>query len=95
MPILRLDKFFSSQDILSRKEIKPYIKRGQIKINDTVAKTPDQKVNTDIDVIYLSLKKIPYKPFIYIMMNKPMGVVSSTNDKINKPASPMDIDVKP
>ena len=84
MPILRLDKFFSSQEILSRKEIKPHIKRGRIKINDEVAKSAEQKVNTHTDIIYFDLKRVPYKPFIYIMLNKPMGVVSSTNDKISQ-----------
>ncbi len=84
MPIMRLDKFFSSQEILSRKEIKPLVKNGSIKINNTIAMSSDQKVNTDTDKVYLYSKEILYKPFVYIMLNKPQGVVSATDDKINK-----------
>lgn len=84
MPIMRLDRFFSSQEILSRKQVKPLIKSGAIKVNDTFAQSCEQKINTDTDSIFLSGKQVPYKPFVYIMLNKPEGVVSSTNDKLNK-----------
>lgn len=84
MPIMRLDKFFSSQEILSRKEIKPLIKSGSIKINEKKANNSDQKIDTDRDIIYLHGEKIEYKPYLYIMLNKPQGVVCSTDDKINK-----------
>lgn len=84
MPIMRLDKFFSCQEILSRKEIKPMIKKGCIKVNDKVATSSDDKVDTDKDSVYLYGKLIEYKPYIYIMLNKPQGVVSATDDKINK-----------
>lgn len=84
MPIMRLDKFFSSQEILSRKEIKPLIKSGSIKINQKKANNADQKIDTNKDIIYLHDKIIEYKPYIYIMLNKPQGVVCSTDDKINK-----------
>lgn len=84
MPNIRLDRFFSSQEILSRKEIKPCIKHGRIKINDVIAVQVDQKLNTETDIVYLDNKQIPYKPYIYIMLNKPSGVVSATNDKHNQ-----------
>lgn len=80
---MRLDKFFSSQEIISRKDIKSYIKKGNIKVNNEKVATQSVQINTDIDVITLFEDVIPYKPFIYIMLNKPTGVVSATNDKIN------------
>lgn len=84
MPIIRLDRFFSSQEILSRKEIKSAIKKGSIKVNDSFAAASDQKIDTDIDIVYLHDNPIEYKPYVYIMLNKPEGVVSATDDKINK-----------
>lgn len=84
MPIMRLDKFFSCQEILTRKEIKPLIKKGCIKINDKVATSSDDKVDTKSDAVFLYGKLVEYKPYIYIMLNKPQGVVSATDDKINK-----------
>lgn len=84
MPQMRLDKFFSSQELLSRKEIKPYIKKGLIKVNGSPAKSPDQRIDAGSDVITLNGETIEYKPYIYIMLNKPQGVVSATDDKINR-----------
>lgn len=84
MPQMRLDKFFSSQEILSRKEIKPYIKKGLIKINGEPAKSPEQKIDTEADKVTLNGALIAYKPFVYIMLNKPQGVVSATDDRINR-----------
>lgn len=84
MAIMRLDKFFSSQEILSRKDIKTAIRHGAVAINGIPAKNVDIKVNTDSDIVSLNGKEIKYKPFVYIMLNKPKGVVSATDDKINK-----------
>lgn len=80
---MRLDKFFSSQEIISRKDIKSYIKKGSVKVNNEKVPSQSIQINTDTDVITLFDKIVPYKPFIYIMLNKPIGVVSATNDKIN------------
>ncbi|MEG2813655.1 MAG: pseudouridine synthase [Oscillospiraceae bacterium] len=84
MPLMRLDKFFASQEILTRKEIRPLLKKGNIKINGVLAKAPDQKIDTENDVIMLFNQIISYQPYVYLMLNKPQGYVSSTNDKINK-----------
>lgn len=84
MPIMRLDKFFSSQEILSRKEVKIELKAGNIKVNDSVPNSTECKIDTEKDHIYYKGKEIRYKPYVYIMLNKPQGVVSSTDDKINK-----------
>lgn len=84
MPIIRLDRFFSTQEILSRKDTKVFVKTGRIRVNDAPATACDQHINTDVDSIYLDMKLVEYKPLVYIMLNKPQGVVSSTNDKLNK-----------
>ncbi|WMJ23615.1 pseudouridine synthase [Paludicola sp. MB14-C6] len=84
MPTMRLDKFFSSQEILSRKEVKAEVKKGTIKVNDTIPSSPEYKMDTDKDIVTYKGKEIPYKPYVYIMLNKPQGVVSATDDKINK-----------
>lgn len=83
MPLIRLDKFFSSQEIISRKDIKSYIKKGHIKVNNEKVSSQSMQINTDNDIITLFDDVIPFKPFLYIMLNKPIGVVSATNDKLN------------
>lgn len=84
MPKMRIDRFFSIQEIISRKGIRDVLKKGGIKINDKVIKNADHQVDTDVDKVFLHDEEIFYKPLLYIMMNKPKGVVSSTDDKINK-----------
>lgn len=84
MPVLRLDKFFSQQEILSRQEVRTAVRLGGIKINGKTAVAPDQKVNTEKDEIVYNNEKIDFKEHIYLMLNKPKGVVSATDDKINK-----------
>lgn len=84
MPKMRIDRFFSMQELISRKSIKAVIKGGGIRINDRVVKSPSEQVDTDSDTVFLRDEAVEFKPFIYIMLNKPKGVVSSTDDKLNK-----------
>lgn len=84
MSIMRLDKFFSSQELFSRKDIKLFVKKGNIKINNSVAKSHEEKIDTNKDIIYLNNKKVNYKPYVYIMLNKPKGIVSASNSKSHK-----------
>lgn len=84
MPKMRIDRFFSMQEIISRSEIKAVLKNGAVKINDNIAKAPDEQVNTDNDTVFLYGKEVVFKPFVYIMLNKPLNVVSATTDKTHK-----------
>ena len=77
---MRLDKFFSSQKILSRKECDLYLKKGLISVNGETIRKGDFKIDPEKDEISLEGKPISYNKFIYIVMNKPEGVVSATED---------------
>lgn len=83
MPVMRLDRFFSSQDLLTRKEVKPLVKSGAIQVNRVPASSPEQRIDTDQDRIFLNGNEIPYEPYLYLMLNKPQGVVSATEDTRN------------
>ena len=76
----RLDRLISSQTGLSRKDVKGLIKRGAIVVDGVVARFPDIKVDPVSQTVLLDGKGICYKPFLYIMLNKPLGVVCSTED---------------
>lgn len=84
MSIIRLDKFLTSQNISSRKNVKDLVKKGLIKVNDYIVKKSDVKVDTEKDKVYFNDEFIEYSEYIYIMLNKPKGVVSATDDKKNK-----------
>lgn len=82
--MMRLDKFLTELGIGSRKEVKEIVKKGHIKINSTVAKNSDTKIDENNDKIYLDDNLLVYEKFVYIMLNKPAGVVSATFDNKNK-----------
>lgn len=81
---LRIDKMLSNIGVGSRKEIKQYAKNGLIKINDVVVKDSSKIIDTDKDVIKYNGETMKYVQNIYIMMNKPQGVVSATEDNYDK-----------
>ncbi len=80
----RLDKILSNMGYGSRKDVKKIIKEGRIKVNEEIVKENDLKINPYKDVINLDGERIFYRKYIYLMMNKPKGVVSSTDDPVNR-----------
>ncbi len=64
----------------SRKEVKQLLKSGAVKINDIVIKDSKVHVDPEKDNVSLHGERIEYKKFLYLMMNKPPGVISATED---------------
>ncbi len=78
---MRLDKFLSNSGKGSRKEIKQILKEGTVTVNGTVIKDAAYKVDEINDKILIENLPIIYKPFVYLMLNKPSGYVSAVYDK--------------
>jgi 16S rRNA pseudouridine516 synthase len=81
---MRLDKFLAECNIGSRSQVKQYIKKGMVKINGVVAKSPDEKVEPGIDEISFNNKTIFYEKYRYFLLNKPAGYVSATRDNLHQ-----------
>lgn len=79
----RLDKIISSQGLVSRSEVKQLVKRGEVTVNGVVIKDASLKFSYD-DVIVVQGQRLFQTRYTYIMLNKPKGVVSSTDDKRDK-----------
>lgn len=77
---MRLDKFLCDNNIGSRSQVKEYIKKGQVTVNDQIIKKPETKVNEETDTVVCQGQPIHYRKYVYYMLNKPEGVVSATND---------------
>ena len=77
----RLDKLISSQTGYSRKEVKDLVKQKRITINGDIALKSDVKVDVLVDKIFVDGEEISFKKFVYLMLNKPKGYVSATEDK--------------
>ena len=76
----RIDKILSNRGYGTRKEVKELISGGLVEIDGIVVKDPGQQVMADSQEIKVGGRKLLYKDFIYIMMNKPQGVISATED---------------
>ena len=79
----RLDKILSTQLNISRTDAKQMIKKGRVSVNGIPAKSGDVKV-ADADIVAVDGNKISYSRFVYIMMNKPKGVISASEGKGEK-----------
>lgn len=80
----RLDKIIASQGKYSRSEVKRLVKSGAVTVNGIAAKASDMKCDAEMDDIAVSGQSIGYKKHLYIMLNKPKGVISATEDTSQK-----------
>ncbi len=76
----RIDKILASCGYGSRKDVKKLIKSGQVSINGVIINDAGTLVNPSLDEIIVAGECIFYEDNVYIMMNKPQDVVSSTYD---------------
>jgi len=84
MSIIRLDKYVADSSSLTRKESAKAIKGGNVTVNGNNVNDISYKINTDSDKVTLFNKPLIYKENYYIMMNKPQGYLSVTEDKKDK-----------
>ena len=78
--LIRLDKYISDAAQVSRQDAKKYLSKGSVAVDGKVVKKGDVKVS-DENSVTLNGKRLTYRQFVYIMLNKPKGVVSATEDK--------------
>ena len=76
----RLDKVLSNFGFGSRKEIKSAVKAGLVTIDGIIAKDSAAYVDPDENLIEMNGERLFYRKYIYLMMNKPDGVISATED---------------
>lgn len=77
----RLDKAIAMQGSLSRSEVKTLIRKGAVTVNGQVVKSADFGVDFDSDTVAVQGKELSLRTHIYLMLNKPKGVVSASEDK--------------
>ena len=81
---LRLDKFLSNMGKATRSECSRLVRQGKVLVNGIPAKKSDLQINPDSDTVTLNGIDVRYKEFTYIMLNKPEGYVSATDDENEK-----------
>ncbi|WP_018133325.1 pseudouridine synthase [Effusibacillus pohliae] len=80
----RLDKMLAHIGIGTRKEIKKLVKEKRVTVNGELAKDPGMHVSPDRDQIRVDGQAVEYRVYIYLMMNKPQGVISATEDGLSE-----------
>ncbi|MFC5529174.1 pseudouridine synthase [Cohnella yongneupensis] len=77
---IRLDKMLGNLGYGTRSGIKILVKQGAVNVNGQRAKDPGMQINPHKDVVVLDGETIQYRDTVYVMLHKPAGVVSATED---------------
>jgi 16S rRNA pseudouridine516 synthase len=80
----RLDKVLSNLGYGSRKEVKTLVKSGKVQIDGVKVKDSSMQLDPEKSEISVSGEKVKYRKYIYLLMNKPDGVVSATFDNYDE-----------
>lgn len=80
MGLIRLDKYLADMQKGTRSEVKKLIRAGKVRIDGTVCKSPEKKLDPELTVVMVGQEEIGYSAYEYFMLNKPTGCVSATSD---------------
>ena len=84
MEEIRLQKYLAEAGIASRRKSEEYIIQGRVKVNNDIA-TLGMKINPEMDIVLLDDKKIENKEeLVYILLNKPIGYVTTAKDQFSR-----------
>ena len=81
---MRLDKFLSVSAVASRTDAKRAISKGGVTVNGVVAKKSDMNIDENSDSVVYCGMPVVYKKYEYVLLNKPEGYVSATDDPKEK-----------
>ena len=95
MEEVRLQKFLASQGVCSRRKAEEYILNGSVKVNGVIVNKLGTKIISGKDEVTFKNKKIEVNnKKVYILLNKPIGYVTTTKDQFNRDTVLDLIDVK-
>ena len=76
----RLDKIIASMGRYSRREVKQLVKDGQILVDGKTARSAEEKYDPETAEILVAGQTLGYRRYTYVMLHKPAGVLSATED---------------
>lgn len=81
----RLQKYLANAGVASRRKCEELILQGKIEVNGKVVTELGTKVNLDKDIIKYNGKVVkPVEEFVYILLNKPIGYVTTVKDQFQR-----------
>ena len=81
---MRLDKLLANMGYGTRKEVKQLLKQKGVTVDGEIVKDSSMHVNPDSQEVSVFGERVEYTEFIYLMMNKPPGVISATEDHVDQ-----------
>lgn len=81
---MRIDKLLANIGYGSRKDVKKILKTGVVLADGVVIKDPKTHVNPKEQDVTVNGEKVEYKEFVYLLMNKPAGYLSATEDELQE-----------
>ena len=82
---IRLQKYLAECGIASRRKAEEYIQEGKVQVNGKVVTELGVKINPEKDIVYFNNKKVAKQnENIYILLNKPIGYVTTTKEQFNR-----------
>lgn len=80
MPLYRLDRLLSEAGLATRREAKALIRDGRVTVDGRPVRSPEQKADPALAAVALDGVPLPAPGHVYIMLHKPQGVLSATED---------------
>lgn len=80
----RIDKIIASQGKYSRSEVKKMLSQGRIKVNEKIVKKAEEKIDMENSIISIDNINLNFKKNLYLVLNKPKGYISATEDRNQK-----------
>ena len=77
---MRIDKLLGNMGFGSRKDVRLLVRKGHVTVNDQVIRNNGLNIDPGSDIISVKNERVYYQENVYIMMNKPQGYISATED---------------
>ena len=78
---MRLDKLLADMGIASRKELRELIRSGRVQVDGAAETRPERKLDPAVSTVSLDGEALRWRRFHYYMIDKPLGVVTATEDR--------------
>jgi len=79
--IVRLNKYLAECGVASRRKSDLLISEGRVKLNENIVFEFGVKVDTEKDIVYIDGEKIITQKKVYFLLNKPKGIITTTNEE--------------
>ena len=76
----RLDKIIASTGRWSRREVKALVRQGRVLVDRVPARSAEEKADPETAEIAVNGEVLTYRRYTWVMMNKPAGYLSATED---------------